>query len=295
MVEVVQERIKEHIEDIDEARVEELFSKLPSGKMLRSKLILAIAPTKEGVELASIVELIHAASLLHDDVIDEALKRRGVDSINAIYGNKSAIMLGDILYSKAFFELTKLSDPIPSIISKAVMLLSCGELLDVELSQKFCPDKELYLDMIYKKTGSLIEASAKAAAILANEDEEKFATYGRNLGIAFQIVDDILDITQDSQTLGKPAMNDFKEGKTTLPFIYLYEALDEEGKNRLRSLHGSELKSEDIAWIKDEMAKNKAIERAKDDARRLAAEAMECVKESQKLRSIMQSLIERTY
>ncbi len=295
MIGIVQQRIKEHVADIQEHRVTELFSKLPAGKMLRSKLILTIAPTKAGVELASIVELIHAASLLHDDVIDDATKRRGVDSINAIYGNKSAIMLGDILYSKAFFELTKLADPIPAIVSNAVMLLSCGELLDVELAQSFNPNKEHYYDMIYKKTGSLIEAAAKAAAVLAGEDEEQFATYGRNLGIAFQIVDDILDITQDSKKLGKPAMNDFKEGKTTLPFIYLYEALDGEGKAKLRSLHGKDLTEEEIDWLRESMIKSGAIERTKEDVRTLANVAMQSVRDNQKLHRIMQSLIERTY
>ena len=294
MVEAVSQQLEELVEDVGARRVTELFKRLPSGKMLRSKLILAIAPSKEAVRFAAIIEMIHAASLLHDDVIDEATTRRGVDSINALFGNKTAIMLGDILYSKAFFELTSLPQPIPQIVSSAVTELSLGELLDVELAQSFNPDKEAYLEMIYKKTGSLIEASAKGAAILAGKDVKAYGLYGKNLGVAFQIVDDILDITQDSQTLGKPAMHDFREGKTTLPYIYLYEALSESDRQQLEKLHAKELSEEENRWLKEKFQQTQALERAKEEARKLAQEAMEKV-DDEKLVQIMRSLIERTY
>ena len=294
MLEAVSKNLQELVNEVDSELVEQLFARLPQGKMLRSKLILAIAPVPEAVRFAAIIEMIHAASLLHDDVIDEATTRRGVDSINALFGNKTAIMLGDILYSKAFFELTSLPQPIPQIVSHAVMLLSLGELLDVELAKRFNPDKEAYLDMIYKKTGSLIEASAKGAALLANKDAEAFGLYGKNLGIAFQIVDDILDITQDSATLGKPAMQDFSEGKTTLPYIYLYEALQKSERAKLESLHAKKLSQQEQEWLKAKFYQTGALERAKEDARTLAKEAMEAVSDD-KLLSIMQALIERTY
>ncbi len=294
MVAQVAEQLQKLVQEVDSKLVEDLFSKLPSGKMLRSKLILAIAPTPEAVRFAAIIEMIHAASLLHDDVIDEATQRRGVDSINALFGNKTAIMLGDILYSKAFFELTSLPHPIPQIVSYAVTLLSLGELLDVELAKSFNPDKKSYFDMVYKKTGSLIEASAKGAAILAGKEERLYGVYGKNLGIAFQIVDDILDITQDSATLGKPAMQDFCEGKTTLPYIYLYEALSKEDRERLKSLHARALGEEEKMWLKEKFTQTGALQRAKEDARNLAKEAMESVKD-EKLLLIMRSLIERTY
>jgi octaprenyl-diphosphate synthase len=294
MLQAVAQKLQDLVREVDSELVEKLFSKLPQGKMLRSKLILAIAPNEEAVRFAAIVEMIHAASLLHDDVIDEATQRRGVESINALYGNKTAIMLGDILYSKAFFELTSLPEPIPQIVSHAVMLLSLGELMDVELAKSFNPDKEAYLDMIYKKTGSLIEASAKGAALLSGKEADRFGLYGKNLGVAFQIVDDILDITQDSATLGKPAMHDFSEGKTTLPYIYLYEALEEKEREKLRGMHARELTSSEQEWLKEKFFQTKALERAKEDARELAKEAMEKV-EDEKLRSIMHSLIERTY
>ena len=264
--------------------------------MLRSKLILQIAPSKEAVRLAAMVELIHMASLLHDDVIDDADLRRGRPSINATFGNKPAIMLGDILYSKAFYELSSLPSPLPQIISNAVTLLSLGELLDVELSRSFNPDIDRYMDMIYKKTASLIEASAMAAAHIAGKDSQKYGLYGKNLGLAFQIVDDILDITQDEATLGKPAMSDLKEGKTTLPFIYLYEALDEKGRERLLGLFKKELSIEEKAWLQEQLHDTKSLDRAKQKAMQLGQEALECLdKEDERLRSIMTQLIDRTY
>ncbi len=182
---------------------------------------------------AAIVEMIHAASLLHDDVIDNATQRRGVKSINAIFGDKSAIMVGDILYSKAFYELVDFDRDIAKSISNAVVLLSIGERKDVYLSEKFNPDIELYKEMIYQKTAVLIESASEVAAILAGKDREIYKRYGRNLGVAFQMIDDILDIISDSKTLGKPALSDFKEGKTTLPYIYLYNELDSKGKEKL--------------------------------------------------------------
>ncbi|BCD62397.1 octaprenyl-diphosphate synthase [Nitratiruptor sp. YY08-26] len=294
------ERVKEIIEafiaDLDDAYVQELFAKIPAGKMLRSKLILQIVPSKEGEFLAAVIEMIHAASLLHDDVIDDAMMRRGVASINAIFGNKPAIMMGDILYSKAFFELTKLPHPIPQIVSNAVTLLSLGELLDVELAKSFNTNKDVYFDMIYKKTASLIEASAKAAAILAGKESEKYGLYGKNLGLAFQIVDDILDITQDASTLGKPALHDLKEGKSTLPYIYLYHALSADEKEKLLKLFKKDLSEEEKDWLKEKFTATGALERTKEEARILGKEAMAILdEEDERLHEIMSSLIERTY
>jgi octaprenyl-diphosphate synthase len=297
MLQEVYNQLVLFIDDLNDEKSKELFNALPQGKMLRSKLILQIAPfVKEAIFLASIIEMIHAASLLHDDVIDEATTRRGVNSINAIYGNKNAIMFGDILYSKAFFELTKLPNPIPKIVSSAVTKLSLGELLDVELSFAFNPDIDRYLDMVYKKTASLIEASAQTAAILAKKDSEPYRIYGKKLGIAFQIVDDILDIVSDEKTLGKPALNDFKEGKTTLPYIFLYESLEKEEKEYLKSLHKKELNSKEREWLRDAFEKSGALKRSKEFARKIAYEGLEVLDSNdEKLKEILSSLIDRTY
>jgi octaprenyl-diphosphate synthase len=129
--------------------------------------------------------------------------------------------------------------------------------------------------MIYQKTASLIEASAGAAALLAGKPKTPYMTYGRNLGMAFQMIDDLLDITQDSATLGKPALHDFVEGKTTLPYIYLYEMLDTEGRERLRALHGRALKTEEQQWIMAKMQENRIPQKCYEEAKVLIEEAVE--------------------
>jgi len=275
MLNAVERKIEQFVADLNDKEVIKLYDKLPHGKRLRAKLILKIAGSSlPVVKTAAVVEMIHAASLLHDDVIDDAYTRRNKPSINALYGNKTAIMLGDILYSKGFFELNNISSEVSKIVSNAVIQLSLGELKDVSLSKTFNLDKEIYLEMIYQKTASLIEASAGAAAVLAGKPKDAYMTYGRNLGLAFQMIDDLLDITSDSETLGKPALHDFVEGKTTLPYIYLYEELDDKGKTKLSSLHAKELQEEDQIWILGQMKKHKIIENSYLEAKVLIDEAI---------------------
>lgn len=288
----------EMVASLGDAKSVELFHKVPKGKRLRAKLILKIAgQSDEALKLAAIVELIHAASLLHDDVIDDATTRRGVSSINTLFGNKTAIMLGDILYSKGFSELTSMPSSIAYTISNAVALLSVGELLDVELSSSFNESHERYFEMIYKKTASLIEASACAAALLAGKKSENYALYGRNLGLAFQIIDDILDITQTSQTLGKPSLNDFKEGKTTLPYLYMYDKLSLEDKPKVLRLFKKELSEEEASWIKEQMHATDAINDAMAYAKKLGLEALGAIasEEDVGLASIITEMIERNF
>ncbi len=276
MLSAVERKIEQFVAELNDKEVERLYAKLPHGKRLRAKLILKIAGEKlPAIKTAAVVEMIHAASLLHDDVIDDADMRRAKPSLNALYGNKTAIMLGDILYSKGFFELNNISAEVARLISNAVTQLSLGELKDVSLSKTFNTDKALYLEMIYQKTASLIEAAAGAAAVLAGKPKTPFMTYGRNLGLAFQMIDDLLDITADSATLGKPALHDFVEGKTTLPYIYLYEALDESGREKLKSLHAKVLSREEQNWIMAQMEERQVLMKCYAQARELIDEAVE--------------------
>jgi len=296
LLEEVVKVIEKFVDELNSPQVTKLLSLLPQGKMLRSKLILEITNDEEAILLSAIVEMIHTASLLHDDVIDKATIRRGKSSLNSLYGDKTAVMLGDILYSKAFYELTKLKDPIPQIISNAVAQLSLGELIDVELSREFNTSISRYMEMIEKKTASLIEASAKSAAVLASLDPTPYAIYGKNLGLAFQIVDDILDITQNSLTLGKPSMNDLKEGKTTLPYIYLYNRLNPPQKAKLLSLFKKELNREEREWLLEMFKQTNALEEAKKTAKELGERGLEALgKRDEKLKKIMTSLIDRTF
>jgi octaprenyl-diphosphate synthase len=293
---LVKNQIKTFVQECNDAKSLELLDLLATGKMLRSKLILKIAGINdESVRLCAIVEMIHAASLLHDDVIDEADTRRGKPSINALFDNKMSIMFGDILYSKAFTELSQMNKEVAYTVSNSVTLLSIGEMLDVELTHTFNASYDKYLDMIYKKTASLIEASAKSAALLAGLDANKYALYGKNLGLAFQMIDDILDITQDSDTLGKPAMLDFVEGKVTIPYLLLHERLED--KASLESLYKKQLSPEQTAWIKEQMAHTYALDDAIKLARTLGLEAIEAVKDenNESLIHIMQAMIEREF
>jgi len=294
----VERKIEQFIAELNDKEVSSLYSKLPHGKRLRAKLILKIAGSGLSViKTAAIVEMIHAASLLHDDVIDDAYTRRSKPSLNALYGNKTAIMLGDILYSKGFLELSNISPEVAKMVSNAVVQLSLGELKDVSLSKTFNTDKEIYLEMIYQKTASLMEACAGAAALLAGKDKNIYMTYGRNLGIAFQMIDDLLDITMDAETLGKPALHDFVEGKTTLPYIYLYETLGESDKNKLKSLHGKLLTSEEQLWIKTMMYETGVIQKSYNEAKVLIEEAIVLMDEKGEsaLSSIAMAMIERDF
>ena len=293
---LVKNQMKQYVQECGDAKSSELFDMLAQGKMLRSKLILKIAGVaNDSVKLCAVVEMIHAASLLHDDVIDESDTRRGKPSINALFDNKTAIMLGDVLYSKAFTELSQMDKKIAHTVSSAVTLLSIGEMLDVNLTEEFNTSYDKYFDMIYKKTASLIEAAAKSAAILAKKDENAFALYGRNLGLAFQMIDDILDITQDSATLGKPAMLDFVEGKVTIPYLLLHERIED--KEKLKSLYKKSLNADEQQWIKDEMIAHSVLIDSIAQAQNLGLEAVEAIKndESEDLKNIMNQMIHREF
>lgn len=296
-LEKVKNQIRDFIQVCDYEKALILLDKLSTGKMLRSKLILKIAGVnEESIKLCAVVEMIHAASLLHDDVIDEADTRRGKPSINALYDNKTSIMFGDILYSRAFTELSLMDKRVAYHISNSVTKLSIGEMMDVDLSNSFNSSYSKYIAMIYNKTASLIEASARCAAILANLDEEKYATYGKNLGLAFQMVDDILDITSDEKTLGKPSMLDFAEGKVTIPYLYLYERV--ENKEYLKSLYKKELNEDELNWIKESLNSTNALEDAIKEAKHIGLQAIEIIKDeknSQELINIMKAMIEREF
>jgi len=298
VIRAVERKIEQYITELGDAHVLALYKKIPHGKRLRTKLILKIAGSDlKVVKTAATVEMIHAASLLHDDVIDDANQRRGRVSVNASEGNKTAIMLGDILYSKAFFELSTISSDVAKVVSNAVVQLSLGELADVELSKKFHTNRDAYLKMLYQKTASLMEASAESAAILAGKKREPYRQYGRNLGMAFQMIDDILDITSDSKTLGKPALHDFVEGKVTLPYIYLYEVLAPEDREYLVSLHRKRLSDDEAEWIKVAMEKYTIIEKSYSEAKELVVEAVKLMESlgEKDLSDIAKSMIEREF
>lgn len=297
-MEKIDEIMKNFIAELGYESANAMFARINSGKKLRSKLLLKIAgQSEQSLKICAIIELIHLASLLHDDVIDDAGTRRGSPSINASFGAKNAVMLGDILYSKGFYELSKFPHEIAGEISGAVSKLSVGEMMDVELSAKFNENIAAYETMIYYKTAVLIEAAAAVGAMLAGLETRNFKIYGKNLGLAFQIIDDILDVTQDAATLGKPNFSDFKEGKTTLPYIYLYESLNEANKEALKSLFKKDLSEAERGWVRTKMNETGAIEKSVNLAKKLGLEAIKSVEKFNPdgLENIVKSMIDREF
>lgn len=201
-----------------------------------------------------ILELLHTASLVHDDVLDQSEKRRGEKSVNWIWGNNSAILYGDFLYSKCLELIETKEDfslmPLYARIGKELPL---GELLQKEVSLNADYSLESYFKVIEKKTATLMEASALVGALTNNQEGEKkeaIKEFGKMLGIAFQIKDDILDFSQ--KDIGKPMGNDIREKKITLPLIYLLEELDNNDKqDMLNELAKEDKREEDILRIID--------------------------------------------
>lgn len=296
MIETVEKEILTLVNEIGYDEITRLFGTLAGGKRLRAKLVLEIAGSDTTApRLGAIIELIHAASLLHDDVIDDATLRRGAPSVNATEDSKTAIMLGDALYSKAYSTLVAYDEAVAKTVADAVTALSVGELMDVRMSESFNADADAYMDMLYLKTAALIEASAKAAALMMGKDAEAYALYGKNLGISFQIIDDILDIVSDEETLGKPALHDYEEGKCTLPYIYLSEALQGEERERLLSYHREKLSAENAAWIKEKMQEHKSVERSYALAQELSDKAIAAVAGDERLVGIIESMMKRSF
>jgi octaprenyl-diphosphate synthase len=202
------------------------------GKRIRPVLVLLLANAYgyEGVahhELAAVVEFIHTATLLHDDVVDESSMRRGRQTANALFGNAASVLVGDFLYSRAFQMMVGLDDMrVMQILSDATNVIAEGEVL--QLLNMHDPDvtQESYLKVIRSKTAKLFEAAAQLGALVAGANDAQIdaaGEYGRSLGTAFQLIDDVLDYAGDATEIGKNVGDDLREGKPTLPLIYLME------------------------------------------------------------------------
>ena len=200
------------------------------GKRVRPALLLLASRLsgyrgERAVTLASTVEFIHTASLLHDDIIDEATTRRGRRSVNSRWGNDITVLLGDFLYTKAMgMALSQDNLRILRLLSDVTLRLIEGEILEIERNGNMRVTVEDHVDTIRRKTADLFAACTRIGAILGAVGEAReaaLASYGLNLGLCFQMVDDLLDFTAEEKTLGKPVANDLREGKVTLPMIFL--------------------------------------------------------------------------
>ncbi|RMF33394.1 MAG: polyprenyl synthetase family protein [Chlorobiota bacterium] len=202
------------------------------GKQLRPMLVFASAGACGAISErthigAAMVELLHTATLVHDDVVDQAPMRRGLASINAIWKNKVAVLVGDFLLARGLLLAVEHEEfDFLRVTAQAVRRMSEGELLQVQRSHKRTLDEETYLRIIRDKTAALLAACCQIGALSAGADQsrqEKLATFGERIGLAFQIRDDVLDYTSRSTILGKPTAHDLREGKTTLPLLRALE------------------------------------------------------------------------
>ena len=264
---LIEQKLKSDVDLIERMSEHHLKS---GGKRLRALLTLGSAKLtgyKEeirDVNLAACVELIHSATLLHDDVIDESSLRRGVKTTNSIWGNQSSILVGDYLLSRCFEIMVQDGDlEVLQLLSSTSAKIAQGEVLQLQHKGEVDMLEETYLKIISAKTASLFAAATKVGSILANQDKkikDALEFYGKNLGLTFQIADDTLDYNSDLKFFGKEIGNDFFEGKVTLPIILLYQKLDETKKKYLKTIFEKEERNnDDLKFVLDLIKKNNII------------------------------------
>ena len=220
-----------------------LFQK--KGKRIRPALLILCSKLlnyrgKEHIFMAALVEFIHTASLIHDDIIDNADLRRGRDSVHARWGPNISVLLGDYLYIRTLGLSQESSHPeVTRILTDVSARMIEGELTEYHLSGNLDTAEQDYIDIIDKKTASLFAAACQIGAVLSRatpEQEKRLVDYGRNLGLAFQVTDDLLDFQGEEKQLGKPVLSDLSEGRITLPLIYALRHDGSQSRDRLRTL-----------------------------------------------------------
>jgi len=240
------------------------------GKRLRALLTLESAKlckyNKGGrdINLAACVELIHAATLMHDDVIDNSGIRRGKKTLNTLWGNQSSILVGDYLLSRCFEMMVEDGNlEVLRLLSSTSSEIAQGEVLQLQHKGEIDILEETYLKIISSKTASLFAAATKVGAILAEKDskyKEALEFYGKNLGLTFQIADDALDYNSEINFFGKKIGNDFFEGKVTLPVILLYQKVSNSEKNEIKNLFIKDKRNDDnFKYVLNLIKKNDII------------------------------------
>ncbi|EAQ31574.1 octaprenyl diphosphate synthase [Idiomarina baltica] len=231
------------------------------------------------LSLATIIEFIHTATLLHDDVVDESELRRGRKTANAVFGNEASVLVGDFLYTRAFQMMVQLdSMTILSILADATNVIAEGEVLQLMNCNDPDTTEARYFDVIYGKTAKLFEAATQLAGVLTEQDStvtEQLADYGRYLGTAFQLVDDLMDYTSDSQTMGKNAGDDLAEGKPTLPLLYAMWHGDEAARKLIREAIEQGDGREHLETVLAAMHATGALEYTRQKALEVAQQARE--------------------
>ena len=251
------------------------------GKRLRPLLTLAAANLcgyqgDRHIGLATCVEFIHTATLLHDDVVDESRLRRGKDSANAVWGNQSSVLVGDFLFSRAFqIMVSDGSLRVLKILSNASAVIAEGEVMQLMTTNDTETSEEAYLKVIRAKTATLFAAAASVGAVVAERptaEEQALESFGMNLGIAFQLIDDVLDYAAEEDDLGKTIGDDFREGKITLPVILAWRRGNvEERSFWQRTLEELNQTEHDLAYAKTLMKKHNSLLDTVDRARHYGA------------------------
>lgn len=240
----LQTLIKNDLDNVNQVIRQELYSEVvlirqiaeyiinSGGKRLRPILLLLVANAlnyqgNQHYALAAVIEFIHTATLLHDDVVDKSDLRRSKPTANAVFGNAASVLVGDFLYSRSFQMMVKINNmAVMKVLSQATNIISEGEVLQLLNCHNADVDEERYMKVIHYKTAKLFQASAEIAAILGTQDSaiiKAFADYGMYLGTAFQLIDDVLDYSGDEDETGKHLGDDLAEGKPTLPLIYVMQ------------------------------------------------------------------------
>lgn len=272
------------------------------GKRIRPLMTLAATALYGGDmvrahRLATAVEFIHTATLLHDDVVDDSAERRGQKSANVIFGNEASVLVGDFLFSRAFQLMVEDGNlHVLKVLSDASAIIAQGEVLQLSVQGNLETTMEEYLDVIKGKTAALFAAACEVGPLISNDDRnaaQVMCEYGMNLGIAFQIADDVLDYSASQEKLGKEVGDDFREGKMTAPVIFALQAASAEERNFwLRTLAKKEQTDSDLVRARSIMANHNALEKSVALARDYAGKAREALAEApdSALRAVLDNL-----
>ena len=257
------------------------------GKRLRPMLTLASARMcgytgDRHVLLSACIEFIHTATLLHDDVVDESDLRRGAASANALWGNKPSVLVGDFLFTRSFALMVEDGDlEVLRILSQGSSILAEGEVLQLVTANDTETSESAYMEVIQAKTAELFAAAAELGPVIAErpkKEQEAFRAYGLNLGIAFQLVDDVLDFSAKQEKLGKAVGDDFREGKITLPIVLAFaRGSDEERTFWRRTMEELDQNDGDIEHAMDLLEKHKALTDTIERARHFGAIARDAL------------------
>ena len=298
-LELIREPVADDLRQIDRVIVERLASDVVlvnqvaqyiiggGGKRLRplSVVLAARACGYTGgkhVDAAAIIEFIHTATLLHDDVVDESDLRRGRATANAVWGNKASVLVGDFLFSRAFEVMVEDGSlDVLRILSHASAVIAEGEVLQLTTANDTETTESAYLEVIKAKTATLFAAAARVGAVVANRpkiEEEALESYGLNLGIAFQLVDDVIDYASTAEKMGKSVGDDFRDGKITLPVVLAFLRGDEpERQFWRRTLEGLDQKPGDLEHAIDLMTRHGSLRDTVERARHYGAIARDAL------------------